>query len=142
MTGFFPYTAYCHLLFSVDTIISDGGFSVESCVAADILKGMQELCRWLKDSTNKILAEEFAKSIVCKLQHCIPDYGDFKTIKQRRECMWSNYHTVRCSTEYATAWNDFHPSKPSDTESSDLLAVHWRCHTEAAHQGELPYRQV
>ena len=105
--GFIPYTAYCHLLSGLETVINDGGFSVDSSVAADILKDGQELYQCLKQATNTILAEEFARSMVCKLQSCIPDCGRYKTVQLRRECMWSNYHTLRCSTEYSTAWNDF-----------------------------------
>lgn len=115
--------AYYHLLSSVETVISDGGFTVESCVAANVLKDGQKLHRWLKESVNTILAEEFAKSVVCKLQSCIPDCGRFKTVQLRRECMWSNYHTLRCSTEYSEAWNAFtHQSLQKQTHP-----IFWQC---------------
>ncbi len=101
------YIACSLLLSAVEAVISDESFKVESKIASEVLKVGQEMQKCLKESRNATQAEEFAKSIVCQLQRCIPDSGRFKTVQSRRERMWSNYHQLRCSSKYIAAWKTF-----------------------------------
>jgi len=85
-------------------VIGDESFKVESKIASEVLKVGQKAYQWLKESTN---AELFAKSVVHQLKSCIPARGRFKSVQARREWMWSNYHQVRCSSVYISAWKIF-----------------------------------
>ena len=52
--------------------------------------------------------QNYLHSRLCtNLRSCIPARGQFKSVQARREQMWSNYHQVRCSSVYISAWKIF-----------------------------------
>jgi len=99
--------AFSLLLCAVEAVIGDESFKVESKIASEVLKVGQKAYQWLKEPTNVNQAELFAKSVVYQLESCIPTRGRFKSVQARRERMWSNYHHVRCSSVYISAWKIF-----------------------------------
>ena len=108
----FPLFSYVFAAFSlfvsgVEAVIGDESFNVDSSVSAEVLKVGQKVHQWLKEPNNFDKAEQFAKSVVCQLQSCIPASGRFKSVQSRRERMWGNYHQVRCSSACTSAWKSF-----------------------------------
>ena len=104
---YFLHAVFSLLLASVEAVTRDESFKVESSIASEVLKIGRQLQQWLKESTNVAPAEVFAKSVVCQLQSCIPASGRSKSVKTRREWTWSNYHQLRCSSGYISAWKNF-----------------------------------
>ena len=99
--------AFSLLLGTLEAVLGDKSFQVESPIAADVLRVGERVNKWLNESCNLPEAEQFANSVVCQLQRCIPASGRFKVVQARRECMWSSYHQLRCSSGYASAWQSF-----------------------------------
>ena len=103
----FIYAAFKLLLSSVEALTCDQSFMLHSSVASLVVDLGQKMLQWLKEARNESQAREFASTIVCRLQDCIPPSDKFKSVQSRRERMWSNYHQLRCSSEYTSAWNSF-----------------------------------
>lgn len=95
------------MLSGVEAVIGDKSFMVDSTISSEVLKVGTKVHQWLKETNNFNQADQFAKSIVRQLQSCIPASDRFKSVQSRRERMWGNYHRVRCSLAYTSAWKSF-----------------------------------
>ena len=80
---------------------------VNSGISSEVLKVGKKVHQWVKETNNFNQADQFTKSIVHQLQSCIPASDCFKSVQSRKERMWGNYHWVRCSSAYTSAWKSF-----------------------------------
>ena len=87
--------------------MKDKSYTRESPIAIQVFAVANKLHQWMKDPRNEPVAKEFSTSIVSYLEKCIPPSDQFKTVQTRRERMWSNYHTLRCSSKYILVWKIF-----------------------------------
>ena len=77
---------------------------VKSSVAEEAMKAGQQMLEWLKNPRNAELVDAFAGSLMQQLHLCIPASKQYKVVQKRRECMWTNYHLLRCSAEYCVIY--------------------------------------
>ena len=86
----------------VNSVLKDDGFNLSSELAKSALFTAEQLSTWL---LGHLIAALFASKLVQMLRGCLP--GDFKNHHWRMEKMWSNYHKLRVSDEYMSAWEGF-----------------------------------
>ena len=82
-----------------------------------------KLLQWMKDPRNKPVAKEFSTAIIRHLEKCISPSDQLKTMQTRRERMWSNYHTFRCSSEYILVWKTL----LSNNLQATSHPIFWQC---------------
>ena len=107
---------------ALEGFLKDKGYT-ESPISIQVFEVANKLHQWMKDPRNKPVATEFSTSVVCHLEKCIPPNDKFKTVQTRRERMWSNYHTLRCSLEYILVWKTF----LSNNLQATSHPIFWQC---------------
>lgn len=103
----YAWAALSLLQSALEGFVKNKTYMRESPIAAQVFEAAKKLHLWMKDPRNKPVAEQFSTFIVQHLEKCIPPSNQFKTVQTRRERMWSNYHTLRCSSEYVLLWKTF-----------------------------------
>ena len=103
------HAAYSVLLKAVKEVMEENeALKLQSTIAAGGFEVGRKMYQWLQDSADNITrAQQFAESMIAELKGCIPSCGAYKSFQTRREWMWTNYHQLRCSTTYTSAWKTF-----------------------------------
>ena len=103
------HAAYSVLLKAVKEVMEENeALKLQSTIAAGGFEVGRKMYQWLQDSADNITrAQQFAESMIAELKGCIPSCGAYKSFQARREWMWTNYHQLRCSTTYTSAWKTF-----------------------------------
>ncbi|SMN01561.1 hypothetical protein SPONN_2632 [uncultured Candidatus Thioglobus sp.] len=94
------------LLEALRTLLCDDGFSITSPPAVAALKTATNMLSWCSDPANHLVFAEFSTTLKTKLDAAFHGASRCK-FQTKKERMWSNFHTIRCSDEFRRLWNTF-----------------------------------